>query len=118
MLILGISKVYLHPMKYEHFGMAIVEAMASGVIPVVHKSGGPWTDIVEYGKYGFGFKSIDEAVGYISNILEMNQNELQNWRLRLLEKIRIFSYDVFQSKIERLIKAFLGFKTKDYRGYV
>ena len=31
----------------EHFGIGIVEYMASGVIPVVHKSGGPYLDIVQ-----------------------------------------------------------------------
>lgn len=35
------SKVYLHPTPFEHFGISIVEGMASGCIPVVHNSGGP-----------------------------------------------------------------------------
>ena len=35
------SKVFLHTMVNEHFGISIVEAMASGCIPVVHNSGGP-----------------------------------------------------------------------------
>jgi len=30
----------LHTMVGEHFGISIVEAMASGCIPVVHNSGG------------------------------------------------------------------------------
>jgi glycosyltransferase involved in cell wall biosynthesis len=114
--ILKISKIYLHPMKYEHFGIAVVEAMASGLIPVVHKSGGVWMDIVEYGKYGFGFRRIDEAVEYINSILEMNESELQNWRSKLLEKVKIFSYDVFKSNIERLIKALSKFKNKAIEG--
>jgi glycosyltransferase involved in cell wall biosynthesis len=49
------AKVYLHCMPFEHFGISIVEAMASGLIPVVHKSGGPWLDIIDKGKYGFGW---------------------------------------------------------------
>jgi len=39
--ILRDSKVYLHLTHDEHFGVSIVEAMASGCIPVVHNSGGP-----------------------------------------------------------------------------
>jgi alpha-1,2-mannosyltransferase len=35
------SKVFLHTSVNEHFGISIVEAMASGCIPVVHDSGGP-----------------------------------------------------------------------------
>jgi glycosyltransferase involved in cell wall biosynthesis len=38
--ILLTSKVYLHPKVNEHFGVSIVEAMASGCIPIVHDSGG------------------------------------------------------------------------------
>jgi glycosyltransferase involved in cell wall biosynthesis len=105
MALLKTSKVYLHPMKYEHFGIAIVEAMASGLVPVVHKSGGAWMDIVEYGRYGFGFKNIEEAIENINNILEMREDELQSWRLKFRKKIRIFSYNTFKSNIEHLILA-------------
>lgn len=34
------AKVYLHTMKYEHFGISIAEAMAMGCAPVCHNSGG------------------------------------------------------------------------------
>jgi len=115
MALLKISKIYLHPMKYEHFGIAIVEAMASGLIPVVHKSGGAWMDIVEYGKYGFGFKSIEEAIENINNILEMHEDELQNWRLKFHKKIRVFSYNKFRSNIEYLIKVFSKYSNKSYK---
>jgi alpha-1,2-mannosyltransferase len=39
--IMKLSKVFLHVAYGEHFGMSIVEAMASGCIPIVHDSGGP-----------------------------------------------------------------------------
>jgi glycosyltransferase involved in cell wall biosynthesis len=35
------SKVYFHPKVGEHFGISIIEGMASGCIPIVHNSGGP-----------------------------------------------------------------------------
>jgi len=47
--IYGKSKVYLHTMIGEHFGISVVEAMASGLVPVVHSTGGPWLDILEQG---------------------------------------------------------------------
>ena len=39
--VIGESIVYFHPKVGEHFGMAIVEAMAAGLIPVVPNEGGP-----------------------------------------------------------------------------
>jgi glycosyltransferase involved in cell wall biosynthesis len=48
------SKVYLHAMPYEHFGISIVESMTVGCVPVVHRSGGPWYDILEHKEvYGY-----------------------------------------------------------------
>ena len=35
------AKVYFHTMRFEDFGIAIVEGMAASCIPVVHNSGGP-----------------------------------------------------------------------------
>jgi len=44
--LLSKAKVYLHTMKYEHFGIAVVEAMAAGSIPIVHRYSGSWVDVV------------------------------------------------------------------------
>ena len=35
-----VAKVYFHPRIKEHFGISIVEAMASGLVPVVSDVGG------------------------------------------------------------------------------
>ena len=51
------SKIYLHTKIDEHFGISIIEAMASGCIPVVHDSGGP----KEFVSQKFRFREIEEA---------------------------------------------------------
>lgn len=40
------AKVALHTMKHEHFGIAVVELMSSGIITIAHNSAGPKTDII------------------------------------------------------------------------
>ena len=55
--ILLTSRVFLHTKEAEHFGIAIVEAMSLGCIPVVHDSGGPREFVPEI----FRFKSIEDA---------------------------------------------------------
>ena len=39
--LLSRSRIYLHLMRGEHFGITIVESMSAGCVPVVHASGGP-----------------------------------------------------------------------------
>ncbi|OMJ08270.1 GDP-Man:Man(3)GlcNAc(2)-PP-Dol alpha-1,2-mannosyltransferase, partial [Smittium culicis] len=43
---LSVATAGLHTMKDEHFGINIVEFMASGAIPIGHKSAGPMMDII------------------------------------------------------------------------
>jgi len=40
------AKVAIHTMKDEHFGIAVVELMASGITTIAHKSAGPKYDII------------------------------------------------------------------------
>lgn len=103
MEILKKAKMYLHPTKYEHFGIAVVEAMAAGLIPVVHKSGGPWTDIVEFGNYGLGFSSPDEAGSVIQSLTHLSEGELRDIRKRIMERAKIFSYESFLKRFNTII---------------
>lgn len=40
------AKVAIHSMKHEHFGIAVVELMSSGIITIAHNSAGPKDDII------------------------------------------------------------------------
>ncbi|MGC8974509.1 MAG: glycosyltransferase family 1 protein, partial [Thermoproteus sp.] len=37
--------------------------------PVVHKSGGAWTDLAEEGRYGLGYQTAEEAVEALAKTL-------------------------------------------------
>ena len=62
------AAIYIHLNRREHYGISILEAMSYGIVPVVPESGGPWEDIIEHGKYGYGFNNIEEAVEQIKSI--------------------------------------------------
>ncbi len=47
------------PVKFEHFGITTVEAMASGCVPVVIGNGGQ-PEIVRHGVSGYLWRSLDE----------------------------------------------------------
>lgn len=40
------AKVAIHTMRNEHFGIAVVELMAAGIVTIAHKSAGPLFDII------------------------------------------------------------------------
>lgn len=98
------AKVYMHSMIGEHFGIAIVEAMAAGLVPIVHASGGAWNDIVYRGRYGYGYKTLDEAVRAIENALT-NYTVL---RERVVARAREFSYQRFKKRMRKIIET-IGF---------
>ena len=64
--LLGTSKVIFHPSVEEPFGIAILEGMANGAIPIVHNSGGPR----EFVPREWLFNSYDEAAEKIEIALK------------------------------------------------
>jgi len=59
-----------HPELSEHFGIATVEAMGAGCVPVVINRGGQ-SDIVRHGETGFLWNTLDELKRYT---LELARN--------------------------------------------
>ncbi len=51
----------VHPDAAEHFGISIVEAMSAACVPLALNCGGP-REIIEHGKNGFLYGSIEELV--------------------------------------------------------
>jgi len=112
--VLSKSKVYLHLYPYEHFGIAVVEAMAAGLVPVVHMSGGQWLDIVEKGKYGVGYSSLEPK--YIANALFKALNAWsKHVKDKVIEKAKTFSDSFFRRKISRIVKRYVEIKS-EWRG--
>lgn len=64
----------LEPEKVEHFGMVVVEAMASGIVPLVYNAGGH-KEIVSSGHNGFLWESPEELIRVTSNVI--NDKNLQ-----------------------------------------
>lgn len=58
-----------HPEMTEHFGITIFESMAGGAVPVVIKKGGI-VEIVEEGKSGFLWGSVQELEGFTKKLID------------------------------------------------
>ncbi|HET7098725.1 MAG TPA: glycosyltransferase family 4 protein [Patescibacteria group bacterium] len=91
-----------YPERVEHFGMTVVEAMASGAVPVVYNAGGH-KEIIKNNMNGFLWNSVSELVsitkriinekGVYTNLSKQSKIDSQN-----------FSYQSFESKVLSLIK--------------
>ena len=99
------GKICLHAMPDEHFGTAIVEAMASGCIPVVHKSGGPWLDILDQkqGKYGYAYETSEEASKYI-DLLIGEEDLRKKTALRAMKRSLKYDASIFAKKIVEIVE--------------
>lgn len=102
---LSSAKVFLHTQPTEAFGISIVEAMASGCVPVVPRAGGPWSDILDSreGEYGFSYGSISEAAEKIS-LLMQNGSLRKQISSRARRRAASFDNHVFEKKIAMLVK--------------
>ncbi len=88
------AKFYLHTKPSECFGITVVEGMSASCVPIVPKSGGPWSDIVEGGKYGLGYSDDVEAADLINGL---DDATCEKMRTLAVERSRSFSYSVFKN---------------------
>lgn len=103
------AKVYLHIMPKDHFGISVVEAMASGCVPVVHRSGGPWLDILDtrQGEYGYSYLTAAEAARYI-DMLVTNEDLRSEMSIKALDRAKKFEKTVFMEKIVKVVEKIAG----------
>jgi len=104
----GKAKIYLHAMRDEHFGISVVEAMAAGLVPVVHRSGGPWEDIIkaQQGKHGFSYLTTKEAAQTIEDLIE-NEHARKEIVSRNMRYTYVFSSESYKKKILSIIEKLL-----------
>lgn len=96
------SDIGLHTMIDEHFGICTVDYMASGLIPICHKSAGPLIDIVK--DTDFLGLDIDEYVEKIEKISNMDLQTKIEHRKRFREQSKPFSRSMFSSKFIEYIR--------------
>jgi glycosyltransferase involved in cell wall biosynthesis len=90
----------------EPFGMAVVEGMAGGAVPVVHRSGGAWIDSLERadGKYGYSYIGVTGAANAIRRLIDKKE-ETEVIRSRAKLRAKLFSEEIFKQKFAASIEA-------------
>lgn len=91
------------PQRLEHFGIATVEAMSAGAVPVVIGSAGQ-LEIVEDGVNGCHFTTLDELAATTAALVA-DEGRLRELGVAAAERAREFSLDRFGERLERLLDA-------------
>ncbi|MBU3689417.1 MAG: hypothetical protein B7C54_01680 [Acidimicrobiales bacterium mtb01] len=93
--------VHRHPERFEHFGIAVVEAMLAGAVPVVFGEAGP-AEIVRHGVDGYHWRSLDELADRTIEL--MNDGEKRRVMSEsAVARAREFSIERFRSAIDALL---------------
>ena len=103
--ILWDSRIYVHLMEGEHFGIAPVEGLASGCITMVHDSGG----MREFIPQQYRWNNYEDLKTKIINTMEQT-NPDKTWQTKreeLWRKISILAPQTFQDKIWTQIQTHL-----------
>jgi GT2 family glycosyltransferase len=85
----------LYPERCEHFGISLVEAMGSKLIPVVVGNGGP-DEIVQFGINGFKYQSLEGLVRRTSLIFDLDDQSrdmMRNAARARFEEYFSFDFD-------------------------
>lgn len=91
-----------HPERFEHFGIAVVEAMAAGAVPVVFGAAGP-AEIVRHGVDGVQWSTTNELAKATIDVVgdpAKRATMAASARLRALD----FSVDVFAERVRSLAR--------------
>ncbi len=98
------AKIIVSASRFEPFGISVLEGMHAGCVPVVRQSelSGPWVDICERGRYGYGFedeKGLADAIEYILGSLSFAEMSV-----RSKQRSATFSYESFKRRWLSLVK--------------
>ncbi|KAF9942058.1 asparagine-linked glycosylation protein [Modicella reniformis] len=105
------SKIGIHAMLDEHFGIGVVEYMAAGLIPVAHNSAGPKMDIVRpYNNQPTGYlaKTSQEFAEAIEKVLS-SDDSIVDMQMRARDSVQErFSEKVFGDQLQKCMHEVLS----------
>jgi alpha-1,2-mannosyltransferase len=100
------ASIGIHTMRQEHFGIGIVEMMASGLLTIAHDSGGPKSDIVlKVGRGGTGFlaTTMEQYAEAMHKALTLDEKEARVMRQKSRRSATRFSDEAFDITLERVL---------------
>ncbi len=100
--ILQNSKGVIDSQREISLTITSIEAMAAGNIVLGYKNSGGYRDILEEGKYGYGFLDIKEGGGKLKEILDKLENKKINNK-KSIKRAMEFSDQRFKKTIKKIL---------------
>ena len=105
------AKIYWHaagfgldldkePWRAEHFGITIIEAMATGCLPVVFNGGG-LTEIVDHQKNGFLWQDLDQLIKTTSQLIK-DEDKRKKIVRKSRQKSRSYNKERFNKQLNKI----------------
>lgn len=107
MRLLSRALIGLHSMWNEHFGICVVELMASGVATIANNSAGPKLDIISNGIDGFLASTPEEYAETMRNVI-MNYERSLEIRKSGREKAKRFSQELFSRDLQGYLEKYFN----------
>lgn len=96
------SRIIIDSQNPVNITMTAIEAMAAGCIVLAHKNGGTYTEVLENGKYGYGFENIEEGAEKLGEIIRnLESKNLSN--KSSIKRSHDFSLEKFEEHIKKII---------------
>lgn len=96
-----LEDIETNPIRTEHFGITIVEAMSQGCIPVVHRSGGAY-QVTRAAGLQTDWATEQEAVSIISQLIKTK--DLTHLRSRMIEASLLYSEEAFDRQFVQIAR--------------
>jgi len=90
-----------NPLKVEHFGITLVEAMAAGCVPVVYSAGGH-KEIIDDGVSGLLWLKKEDLLRKTKNLIK-NRSFLKQMSFSAIESAKVYEYERFETEVLQII---------------
>ncbi len=97
------SKILLDSHKEVSLTMTAIEALAAGVIVLAYKNSGTYEEVLDKGRYGWGFLGVEEGSARLEEILKSIKHKRINLA-RLKKRADFFSRENFVKRLKKIIK--------------
>ncbi|KAH9389834.1 asparagine-linked glycosylation protein [Tyrophagus putrescentiae] len=105
--LLGKASIAIHTMINEHFGISVVEFLASGLLTLTHNSAGPKLDIISEGETGFFAEDADSFADTLYRLVTLSAAEALSIRTKARASVDRFSERAFEEAFVRQVNGLL-----------